>query len=556
MRISYKKKENELQEREEKRRTRTDQLKTTEERQRNLEDNVREMEEKRKSFEDQLQEKEKQMKSFEDQLKKSEFQRQVLSEQLLNDTSPFCILPPKPSHDIASRDVEVADITNQLQELKRADASNLSILYISGNPGSGKSQLASLVAERFYEKAQENSRSVTFVMTLNAETLGTLLDSYIMCARQMKCLEDMIVQIHSSKCLKTEDKINSMISLISSKIDLYESWLLLADNVKSLSEMHVHLPQQGHGQWGKGYLLITTQDSTCIPLTSTSIRHISVSEGMQSQEACSLLALISGISDSEIGELVARELDYQPLALASAATYVKQLRQSKRSSEFGWNDFLRKVEKGQRDATETLLTETNPCYKKSMTTATTLAVKEVMQSDRIIDHALSFLCLLSSQPLNVDIVVNYIVSVDEGIKDEEMIIMKLQRCSLILLHEDEFGFLIRVHQIVRDIVHSLIKGYPESHHVKTLKSAIAAFGQFIDDNLPMGSSDSILQSYVLHLKRFILRFENVLSKVALPQIVQPEMKKLGKICENHCHFQAAKKFYEFSLLAFLQKFGR
>ena len=556
MRISYKKKENELQEREEKRRTRTDQLKTTEERQRNLEDNVREMEEKRKSFEDQLQEKEKQMKSFEDQLKKSEFQRQVLSEQLLNDTSPFCILPPKPSHDIASRNVEVADISNQLQELKRADASNISILYISGNPGSGKSQLASLVAERFYEKAQENSRSVTFVMTLNAETLGTLLDSYIMCARQMKCLEDMIVQIHSSKCLKTEDKINSMISLISSKIDLYESWLLLADNVKSLSEMHVHLPQQGHGQWGRGYLLITTQDSTCIPLTSTSIRHISVSEGMQSQEACSLLALISGISDSEIGELVARELDYQPLALASAATYVKQLRQSKRFSEFGWNDFLRKVEKGQRDATETLLTETNPCYKKSMTTATTLAVKEVMQSDRIIDHALSFLCLLSSQPLNADIVVNYIVSVDEGIKDEEMIIMKLQRCSLILLHEDEFGFLIRVHQIVHDIVHSLIKGYPESHHVKTLKSAIAAFGQFIDDNLPMGSSDSILQSYVLHLKRFILRFENVLSKVALPQIVQPEMKKLGKICENHCHFQAAKKFYEFSLLAFLQKFGR
>ena len=536
------KKENKLQETDEKRRNLKDHFKTTEKRQRNLKDNLKETEERRKSLEDQLQEKEKQVK--------------VLSEQLLNDTSPFCILPPKPSHDIASRDVEVADITNQLQELKRADASNLSILYISGNPGSGKSQLASLVAERFFKKAQGNSRSVTFVMTLNAETLGTLLDSYIMCARQMKCLEDMIVQIQSSKCLKTEDKINSIISLISSKIDLYESWLLLADNLKSLSEMHVHLPQQGHGQWGKGYLLITTQDSTCIPLTSTSIRHISVSEGMQSQEACSLLALISGISDSEIGELVARELDYQPLALASAATYVKQLRQSKRFSEFGWNDFLRKVEKGQRDATETLLTETNPCYKKSMTTATTLAVKEVMQSDRIIDHALSFLCLLSSQPLNADIVVNYIVSVDEGIKDEEMIIMKLQRCSLILSHEDEFGCHIRVHQIVRDIVHSLIKCYPESHHVKTLKSAIAAFGQFIDDNLPMESSDSILQSYALalHLKCFILRFENLLSKVALPQIVQPEMKKLGKICENHCHFQAAKKFYEFSLLAFLQKF--
>ena len=455
------KKENKLQEAEEKRR--------------NLKDNLKETEERRKSLEDQLQEKEKQVK--------------VLSEQLLNDTSPFCILPPKPSHDIASRDVEVADITNQLQELKRADASNLSILYISGNPGSGKSQLAGLAAEKFYEKAQEDSCSEVFVMTLNSETLGTLLDSYITFARQTKCSEDAITQIHISKDLKTEDKINSLISLISSKIGQYESWLLLADNVKSLSEMHVHLPQQGHGQWGKGYLLITTQDSTCIPLTSTSIRHISVSEGMQSQEASSLLALISGISDSEMEELVARELDYQPLALASAATYVKQLRQSKRFSEFGWNDFLRKVEKGQRDETETLLTETNPCYKKSMTTATILAVKEVMQSDRTIDHALSFLSLLSSQPLNAEIVVNYIVSVDEGIKDEEMIIMKLQRCSLILTHEDEFGFHIRVHQVVRDVVKSLIKGYLESRHMKTFKSAVAAFNQFIDDNLPKESSD-------------------------------------------------------------------
>ena len=547
------KKENELKETKENRRNLTDQLKTTEERQRNLKDNLRETEERRKSLEYQLPEKEKQLKN----LKKSEFQRQVLSEQLLKDTSPFCILPPKPSHDIASRDVEVADISKQLQELKQTVASNLRTIYISGETGSGKSQLASLVAKRFYEKAQEDSCSEVFVMTLNAETPGTLLDSYITFAVQMKCPIDAITQIHCSKDLKTEDKINNLISLISSKIGQYKSWLLLADNVKSLSEMHVHLPQQGHGQWGKGYLLITTQDSTCIPLTSTSIRHISVSEGMQSQEACSLLALISGISDSEIGELVARELDYQPLALASAATYVKQLRQSKRFSEFGWNDFLRKVEKGQRDATETLLTETNPCYKKSMTTATILAIKEVMQSDRIIDHALSFLCLLSSQPLNVDIVVNYIVSVDEGIKDEEMIIMKLQRCSLILTHEDEFGFHIRVHQVVRDVVKSLIKGYPESRHIKTVNSALAAFNQFIDDKLLKESSDSILQSYslALHLKYFILGFENVLTKAVLPQIFQPEMENLGKICENHCHFQAAKKFYEFSLQFLLQKFG-
>ena len=91
-----------------------------------------------------------------------------------------------------------------------------------------------------------------------------------------------------------------------------------------------------------------------------------------------------------------------------------------------------------------------------------------------------------------------------------------------------------MHQLVRDVVNSLIEDYPESHHVKTLNSAIAAFDQFIDDNLPKESSDSIFQSYALalHLKCFILSFENVLSKVSFPQIVQPGMEKLGKICET------------------------
>ena len=162
------KKENELKETEEKRRNLKDQLKTTEERQKNLKNSLKETEERRKSLEEQLKDKEKQLKNLDDQLEKSELLRQVLSEQLLNDTSPFCILPPKPSHDLASRDVEVSDITNQLQELKGADASALSILYISGNPGSGKSQLAGLAAERFYEKAQKDSFSKVFVMTLNA----------------------------------------------------------------------------------------------------------------------------------------------------------------------------------------------------------------------------------------------------------------------------------------------------------------------------------------------------------------------------------------------------
>ena len=66
----------------------------------------------------------------------------VLEVQLQSQTTPFCILPPKPSHAVAPQNDEVANIAQELKQLRETNESRLSYLYISGNPGSGKSQLA------------------------------------------------------------------------------------------------------------------------------------------------------------------------------------------------------------------------------------------------------------------------------------------------------------------------------------------------------------------------------------------------------------------------------
>ena len=91
----------------------------------------------------------------------------------------FCVLPSKPSHEVADREFEVAEITKQLEELKEANENRLSYLYISGNPGSGKSQLAGLVGKRYFDVVNSIPNSTVFVMTANAESPSTLLESYI-----------------------------------------------------------------------------------------------------------------------------------------------------------------------------------------------------------------------------------------------------------------------------------------------------------------------------------------------------------------------------------------
>ncbi|PFX21292.1 hypothetical protein AWC38_SpisGene14230 [Stylophora pistillata] len=142
----------------------------------------------RQLVEEQLESSEKQRYIVEEQLEISEERREVLEVQLKDDISSFCILPSKPSHEIATRDDEVAEVIEDLDQLKRANENRLNYLYITGNPGSGKSQLAGLVAEKFYKKVNSEI-SPSFVMTLNAENLETLLESYVTLARQVKCPE-------------------------------------------------------------------------------------------------------------------------------------------------------------------------------------------------------------------------------------------------------------------------------------------------------------------------------------------------------------------------------
>ncbi|XP_015747147.1 PREDICTED: uncharacterized protein LOC107326909 [Acropora digitifera] len=346
----------------------------------------------------------------------------VLEDQLQSETTPFCILPPKPSHDVAARNDEVANITEVLKQLKETNESRLSYLYISGNPGSGKSQLAGLVAKQIFMESTH-----AFVMTLNAANLDRLLDSYVSFARHLKCSEYAVTNILNDKDLKTQEKIAYIKSLAGTKVELYASWLLLVDNVVSIPEMYAHLPfDTGNSHWSKGQLLITSQDTTSIPPDNSFIKQMSVSKGMAPSDATSLLADISGIADDETAKKVAHALDYQPLALASAATFVKQLCdtsaatfvkllcENKPSSNVGWRNFLEKLDEGQLQNTETFLSNTNASYPYTMTTAIALAVEKSMSSDRVLKHAFNVISLCAPQPLNLDIVTNYVQKAAEN----------------------------------------------------------------------------------------------------------------------------------------------
>ena len=499
-----------------------------------------------------LQDKDNELLKRGKELLEKEEQRQVLEQQLLTSVSSFCVLPLKPTHDVIGRDSEVSKIAQQLRALKYANDDAISTLYISGNPGCGKSQLARLVAKQFYDEVKENPFKTSFVMTLNAENSETLLESYVVFARHCKCPEYAVTNTLNSKNLCVDEKITSLKTLVGARISYYTSWLLVVDNVSNVSQIHGHLPDAGDEQWVRGQLLITTQDAFSIPLTNSAIQHVLVSKGMHRDDARSLLTLLSGVNDREMEDEVAQALDYQPLALASASIYVREVRQSKVSVNFGWGDYLEKLLGGQRNTTETILTETNPSYKKSMTTAITLAVKEAMTTDRVVNHLFTFLALCSPQPIPHDVVVNYIMEMDEEFTDKEWIASRINRCSLLLSEEEGDRVYIRVHGVVRFVLDFLKTNYAKDLYMKAVVGAVASFAKVDDfDTFIIGSK------VVPHLRKLILKDKYLfpiqelsqLNKmgVILLQDYLNGLPILGKMCLNHCEYKAAMNYFEVAL---------
>ena len=484
----------------------------------------------------------------------------VLEDQLQSETTPFCILPPKPSHDVAARNDEVVKITDVLKQLKETNESRLSYLYISGNPGSGKSQLAGLVAKQIFMESTH-----AFVMTLNAANLDRLLDSYVSFARHLKCSEYAVTNTLNDKDLKTQEKIAYIKSLAGTKVELYASWLLVVDNVVSIPEMYAHLPDTGNSHWSKGQLLITCQDTTSIPSDNSFIKQLSVSKGMAPSDATSLLATISGIADDETAKKVAHALDYQPLALASAATFVKLLCDNKPSSNVGWRDFLEKLDEGQLQNTETFLSNTNASYPYSMTTAIALAVEKSMSSDRVLKHGFNVISLCAPQPLNLDIVTNYVQKAAENsdmntegeFGDKDVIGLRIGKSSLLLLEEDNGEIYIRIHLVVRHVIQRLIKQHWETQRFQVLHVLILSLNQFIVDRKTDDYTANGFRLLVPHL-RFLSKqveacfkendlFEAIKNKIFNLKDDSSSFIAFGYICRVHFDLEAAKCFASLAL---------
>ena len=392
-----------------------------------------------------LQTKEKEAYNLTSELQSKKKEVEPLTHEINSKVESFCILTFKPSHPIIRRVNDVTKIMKKLDELQNDSKGAISTVYLSGIPGCGKSQIARQVGQEIFDKRWREGEDLTFVATLNAETLDSLAESYCSLARHFGITDNALANLEASRNLP--EKIEYLKTLIFSKTKQFSNWLIIVDNVVDLSSVQGDLPPSGRKELGHGQVLITTQDISSIPVNAPLTYHESLSKGMHPDEAVNLLRHVSEIQNQEEAEKVAKVLEYQPLALVAAAFYVQTVVVNG-SPNYCWANYLRM---------ETPRRLGFPCH-------ISLAVEELIRTDRLFKHLFTLLSLHAPEPLNEGAAINHIMNMEECVDevDEKQIRTRFRKCSLLLYEQLSGGNVIRVHPIVIDAIKNVIGACPES----------------------------------------------------------------------------------------------
>ena len=398
------------------------------------------------------------LQSTEADLVSAKEENKALTQEMSAKLQPFCFLASTPPHDIIRRSHDIERITKKMEELSSGANGGVSTVYLSGNPGCGKSQIAREIGQQFFSERTGDAENLIFVATLNAESIETLAASYLTLGRHLRITEYALSGLESLKIEKPLEAVQQLHRLILLKVTKFKftKWMIIADNVVDLRSVQGLLPQTGNKEWGHGQVLITTQDSTTIPHNAPHTYHESLSKGMRLDEAVELLEKVSQISDREQAENVAELLDFQPLALAAAAFYVQTVISSG-SSNYEWKAYLRDISTyGQRYEIETVLANESVAYAKTTMAAVEMAIERAVATDKVLRHTFSFLSLCAHHDIPLEAVSKFVKAHTKD-QPEGLIKAKIVRSSLVLVHSekgDERRY-IRLHKIVYE---ALIRG--------------------------------------------------------------------------------------------------
>ena len=314
-------------------------------------------------------------------------------------------------------------------------------VYLVGLPGSGKSELARQYGNLVFERGE-----VSTVITLNTESEGQFRDDLIQAIIKLKAVEATDTKKKDYNEENIEDLIEELQKLLTGR---RPGWLLIVDNIRNTNitrrGFYKKLPNPGTKNWGKGYMLLTTQvflldDDKFVRIKKTN-------EGMTPNDAkqflCELVRRGKGDCPDGDAEAIVKRLEYLPLAILAAGTFIERKLKLKSYTLAEYREHF--DEENTKAFNISIPTKTD--YPHSMQIALLLAVRNSVEGDfdaSIVRDFCAFVGFTDEEETLSHLVQSYLEM--KGHSEES--IQKLIYFPLVDFLEDKKVF--RVHQVTRD----------------------------------------------------------------------------------------------------------
>ena len=172
--------------------------------------------------------------------------------------------PPVPTHYAHPRERELSDLLSLHNQLKKGGTPT--VLHIVGSPGSGKTQLARLFAEKLFKDEEKSFHFLPGNLlygTVNASSLDSLLFDIKRFAISVGCLESDWtskagegVQFSSLSKIK---QLDCFVEAVREKLHNSQAWILILENLKDMDILNQWFSSDSRKNWGNGTILVTRE---------------------------------------------------------------------------------------------------------------------------------------------------------------------------------------------------------------------------------------------------------------------------------------------------------
>ncbi|XP_028403854.1 uncharacterized protein LOC114526451 [Dendronephthya gigantea] len=287
------------------------------------------------------------------------------------------LLSSAPSHFTVPQDTEIDKLRSFLDR-----QGSLHQVSISGPLGSGKTQLARLLAENLNETRRESFQfklwpkdEITF--SLFAKTKESLLSSLKELASKLGCEKDEV----KLDCCNLDKQLDVFSQVVKEKLKQKTCWILVIDDLDEDKDLTKWLPDSA---WGNGYVIYTI-NSECTGHSDNKKHFANLSLNQITSESAK--QIFSGITGENCDENLLNLLQYNPLSIACTAIYFQcKVQQNKNySHENLYTDIEQTLKQLQKD---------NPDFNQLwiiQTSSVALATKVLGENSPELLHVFDFL---------------------------------------------------------------------------------------------------------------------------------------------------------------------